>query len=350
MLKILTVVGARPQFVKAAAVSRALAVHNARGGRPISEEIVHTGQHYDQGMSQVFFDEMEIPEPVVNLEIGGGTHGAATGAMLAGVEREILTRRPDRVLVYGDTNSTLAGALAAAKLRVPVAHVEAGLRSFNRQMPEEINRIVADHVSDLFFCPSEVSKIQLAREGITHGVHVVGDVMVDAVLHYRRKAVPPVAKDPFILATLHRAENTDDTGRLEAILRALGEAPLQVILPLHPRTREAMQRAGITVGGALRIIEPLTYFAMLGHLEACRFVITDSGGLQKEAYVLGKRCITLRDETEWTELVEIQANRLVGADPVKIRAAFDWADQSLPERELIYGDGRAGERIVELLT
>jgi UDP-GlcNAc3NAcA epimerase len=226
----LTVVGARPQFVKAAVVSRAIAAHNrAAGSVRIDEQIVHTGQHYDYAMSQTFFDEMAIPLPAVNLQVGSGGHGATTGAMLAGLEQEILARRPDRVLVYGDTNSTLAGALAAAKVHVPVAHVEAGLRSFNRRMPEEINRVLTDHLSDVLFCPSELAREQLAREGIRQGVAVVGDVMYDAALYYAKRAILPPQEPPYAVATLHRAENTDDSQRLRQILGALGQSPIPVL-------------------------------------------------------------------------------------------------------------------------
>jgi UDP-GlcNAc3NAcA epimerase len=351
LLKIMTVVGARPQFVKAAVVSRAIVEHNrVAPARHIVEQIVHTGQHYDYMMSQAFFDEMAIPRPVVNLEVGSGSHGAMLGAMLASLEQEILTRRPDWVLVYGDTNSTLAGALAAAKLHVPVAHVEAGLRSFNRRMPEEINRVLTDHVSDYLFCPSEGAQAQLAREGITQGVYVVGDVMYDAVCFYRQKAILPEYERPYALASLHRAENTDDPQRLQNILRAMGQAPLPIILPLHPRTRLILERECLTVHGQTRILEPQSYFAMLGHLERCAFVITDSGGLQKEAFFFGKKCITVRDETEWTELVECGANRVVGAEETAIRAAFPWAMQSLLPMPELYGTGDAGQRIVQLLT
>lgn len=350
-LKILTVVGARPQFIKAAMVSRALAQYVPTAEGPIlEEEILHTGQHYDPMMSQVFFEEMEIPQPAVNLQIGSGTHGEATGAMLAGIEREIIARRPDRLLVYGDTNTTLAGALAAAKLHVPVVHVEAGLRSYNRRMPEEINRVLVDHVSSILFCPSEQARINLAREGIERGVHVVGDIMYDAVCHYRHKAIVPAVAGPFILCTLHRAENTDDPVRLRGILAALQDAPLRVILPLHPRTRQLADREGIVIGGCIEPLEPVSYLAMLGYIERSALVVTDSGGVQKEAYFLGKRCITVRDETEWTELVACGANRVVGADPTAIRQAFAWAMEPLGECREVYGSGDASQRIVRLLA
>jgi len=349
-LYVLTVVGARPQFVKAAVVSRAIQSLNDTGSaRRISEEIIHTGQHYDHGMSQVFFDEMNIPAPTMNLAVGSGRHGETTGAMLAGIERILEERRPHCLLVYGDTNSTLAGALAAAKTHVPVIHVEAGLRSFNRRMPEEINRVVTDHLSTLLLCPSARSREHLAREGITEGVHVVGDVMCDAVHHYLRNARRPSLTEPFALCTLHRAENTDDPARLTAILDALNSSPLPIFLPLHPRTRAFLDKNGIRLPARLVVAEPLPYFDMLGYLQHCRFVITDSGGLQKEAYFLGKRCITIRDETEWTELVEIGANRVVGADPDAIRDAFQWVQADL-QVEPIYGSGDAGLQIANLVS
>lgn len=349
-LHVLTVVGARPQFVKAAVLSRAFASANRRAGREIvCESLLHTGQHWDHGMSGVFFEEMAIPEPCANLGVGGGTHGAMTGRMLEAIETELLARRPDLVLVYGDTNSTLAGALAAAKLHLPVAHVEAGLRSFNRRMPEEINRVLVDHLATWLFCPSSASAEQLRREGIVAGVEVSGDVMVDAQLFYRSRAVRPVRTESFALATLHRAENTDDPQRLRAVVAALAGGPLRVVLPVHPRTRAAFERVGLEALGQLELVEPLSYLEMLGHLDAARFVVTDSGGLQKEAYVFGKRCVTLRDETEWTELVEAGANRLVGADPDRIRAGLRWADAPLGAIAPLYGDGHAGERIVASL-
>lgn len=350
-LQLLTVVGARPQFIKAAVVSRAIAAHNRAGdGRAIVESIVHTGQHYDHAMSQAFFDEMAIPQPVANLGVGSSSHGAMTGAMLTSLEQQILIRRPDWVLVYGDTNSTLAGALAAAKLHIPVAHVEAGLRSFNRRMPEEINRVLTDHVSDCLFCPSASAQTQLAHEGITHGVHVVGDVMYDAVCFYRRQAIAPALTEPYALASLHRAENTDDPQRLQRILTVLGQAPLPVVLPLHPRTRQILERQRLRVSGQLHLLEPQSYFAMLGYLERCAFVITDSGGLQKEAFFFAKKCLTVREETEWTELVACGANRVVGTEDTAIRMAFPWAMQPLSEVPQLYGQGDAGARIVALLA
>jgi UDP-GlcNAc3NAcA epimerase len=350
-LKLLTVVGARPQFVKAAVVSRAIVAYNrVASGVEIEEQIVHTGQHYDYFMNQAFFEEMELPKPVANLHIGSGSHGEVTGAMLAGVEREILARRPHCVLVYGDTNSTLAGALAAAKLHVPVAHVEAGLRSFNKHMPEEINRVLVDHVSEYLFCPSEHARQHLASEGIRRGVHVVGDVMYDAVRYYGPQAIPPQQASPYALATLHRAENTEDVQRLRRILAALGKAPVPVLLPLHPRTRKVLERERLAVPGQTQIVEALSYLAMLGHLRECAFVITDSGGLQKEAYFFGKKCITVRDETEWVELVACGANQVVGTEEAAICAAFDWAMQPLTQTPELYGTGEAGKRIVKLLV
>ncbi len=350
-MDIMTVVGARPQFIKAAVVSRAIANAN-RVARSVGirEELIHTGQHYDYAMSQSFFEEMDIPKPAVNLQVGSGSHGEATGAMLAGLERQMLERRPDLVLVYGDTNSTLAGALAAAKLHIPVAHVEAGLRSFNMCMPEEINRILTDRISTYLFCPSEQSQAHLSREGCVEGVHVVGDVMCDAARYYARKARVPRHDGPFALASLHRAENTDDPQRLRRILSALAQAPIPVCLPLHPRTRQVMQRESITVDGMLRFYEPFSYFEMLGNLQHCQFVVTDSGGVQKEAYYFGKKCVTVRDETEWLELVEAGANRVVGTEEAAILSAFQWAIEPMPVMPKLYGNGTAGETIVEILA
>jgi len=351
-LKILTVVGARPQFIKAKPVSMAIAASHAGDSRPrLAEEIIHTGQHYDPMMSQTFLDELEIPRPVANLEAGSGSHAEMTGAMLVGLEREIQQRQPDWLLVYGDTNSTLAGALAAAKLQLPIAHVEAGMRSFNRGMPEEINRVLTDHLSQVLLCPSEVSKRNLANEGLTKGVHVVGDVMYDAFLHYREKAAPPArAEASFALATLHRAENTRDAEQFRAILAALSEAPVPVVFPMHPRTRKFIETKRIEVPDRIEVIEPVSYLSMVGYLTKCAFVVTDSGGLQKDAFFAGKRCITAREETEWVELVECGANRLVGSDPDLLRSAVDWALAPLEERPEPYGRGDAAEKIAALLA
>ena len=311
---IMTIVGARPQFVKAAVVSRAL---RARGR--VEEAIVHTGQHFDDNMSGAFFRELDIPAPEHNLDIHGGPHGQMTGRMLEGLEQIMLARKPALVLVYGDTNSTLAGALAAAKLHVPVAHVEAGLRSFNRRMPEEVNRVMVDHLSALLFCPTETSVANLAREGIREGVQFVGDVMHDATLFAR--AVAGTKSDVierlrltagcYALCTLHRSENTDEPARLQELLRHVEEAAgqLEVIMPVHPRTRVVLERAALFTG-SLRLIEPLGYFDMHRLLAAAALVLTDSGGLQKEAYFHRVPCVTLREETEWVETVATGWNRL----------------------------------------
>lgn len=349
MFRLLTVVGARPQFIKAAVVSRTIERLRKQGATRVFEQIVHTGQHFDESMSQAFFDELSIPSPLANLGVRGNLHGESTGAMLAGLESQMLAHKPNLVLVYGDTNSTLAAALAAAKLNIPLAHVEAGLRSFNRRMPEEINRVLTDRLSDILFCPSENAKANLAAEGIGQGVYVVGDVMYDAILFFRARAVCPDIDHPYAVATIHRAENTDDPARLRAISEALAMCPVPVILPLHPRTKKAFESAGLTLPGNIRIRPPYSYLEMIGLVAHARFVMTDSGGLQKEAYFLGKRCITLRDETEWTELLDIGANKVVGTDPVAIRRAMDWADAPLEQSELCYGDGNSAIRIIQTI-
>lgn len=349
-MRILTIVGARPQFVKAAVVSRAINSISRDDGVSVEEIIVHTGQHYDHNMSEVFFREMNIPEPAVNLSVGSGSHAKVTGAIMLGVEEEIINKCPDIVLVYGDTNSTMAAALAAVKLHVPVAHVEAGLRSFNRAMPEEINRTVTDHISTLLFCPSENSMVRLEQEGITKGVYVAGDVMYDAVRFYSDRSMPPPIGGEFALCTIHRAENTDHLERLKSIIYGLGDIPLKVLLALHPRTKKVAETNGIKWPDNVVIAEPLPYFTMLGCLKACSFVITDSGGLQKEAYFFGKKCVTVRDETEWVELVEAGSNKIVGADAEKIKTAINWAmlGGGMPSKD-IYGDGTAGLNIVSTI-
>jgi len=356
----LTVIGARPQFVKAAAVSRVIAAHNATaGGRRIDESLLHTGQHYDANMSEVFFTELGIPAPRHHLNVGSGSHGRQTGDILIGVERVIQAEKPDLVLVYGDTNSTLAGAMAAAKLHVPVAHVEAGLRSFNRAMPEEINRILTDAISDLLFCPSQTAMEHLSREGNARGVHLVGDVMYDSVLHHAQQSEAKssivrhlgLSAGEFALATLHRAENTDQPGRLQALLTTLSELPMPVILALHPRTRAAQKQAGPLPGGRLRVIEPQGYLDTLALIRAARMVLTDSGGMQKEAYWLGRPCVTLREETEWVELVDAGVNRLAGTSSERVLAGFEWANTlRMPAETTLYGDGHAARRIVELIV
>ncbi|WP_028487993.1 non-hydrolyzing UDP-N-acetylglucosamine 2-epimerase [Thiothrix lacustris] len=347
-MKITTIIGARPQFVKAAVVSRAFREH-----RPdVQETIIHTGQHYDANMSDVFFDELDIPRPDHHLGIGGGTHGQNTGRMLEAIETVLLGDKPDWVLVYGDTDSTLAGALAAAKLHIPVAHVEAGLRSFNRTMPEELNRILTDHVSSLLFTPTDTATRNLANEGITgEKVQQVGDVMYDAALYYRNKAQRPAGiqhDSGFILSTIHRAENTDNPERLSNIIGALNEvaAETPVILPLHPRTRKLLAQGNYDTRN-IALLEPISYLQMVWLLEHCKLVVTDSGGLQKEAYFFGKPCVTTRDETEWVELVDSGWNTLVGANIKRISQAFAVKAQS--ERTELYGSGNTGKLIIGFL-
>jgi UDP-GlcNAc3NAcA epimerase len=323
----------------------------------LSEYLVHTGQHYDDNMSEVFFRQLRIPAPIIDLGVGSGSHGQQTGAMLAALEQVLLERRPDRVLVYGDTNSTLAGALAAAKLHIPVAHVEAGLRSFNRAMPEEINRILTDHLSDLLLCPTPAAVANLAAEGIHDGVHQVGDVMLDASLYYRNLIeesqeqirLPVGLPDDFYLLTLHRAENTDEPARLRAVVDALNSlSGFPGVFPMHPRTRKALAGQGLRLASHILAIEPVGFLEMLALESRCRFIVTDSGGMQKEACFLSKPCITLRDQTEWVETVQTGWNTLVGADPQKIRRAFERvrAPAKLPD---FYGDGDAGSKILSLL-
>jgi len=356
--KILTVVGARPQFVKGAMVSRAIDTYNrTRGdGDVLAEVIVHTGQHYDDNMSAVFFREMEIPEPDYHLNVGGLPHGAMTGRMLEKTEQIILAEKPDMVLVYGDTNSTLAGALAAAKLGVSLAHVEAGLRSFDRAMPEEINRVVVDHISDQLFCPTQTAVKNLADEGVSKSVYEVGDVMCDSLLRYG-----PLAKKEsrilgklnirplqYILATLHRPVNTDNAKRLRSILDAFQCLEEQIILAAHPRFRQAILDQGHVVPSNVRLIDPVGYLDMLALEQEAKAIVTDSGGVQKEAYLFGVPCITLREETEWTETVAHGWNVLVGADKEKTVAAVGTV--STPDdHPPLFGDGRAAEKIVSIL-
>ncbi|PKN89095.1 MAG: UDP-N-acetylglucosamine 2-epimerase (non-hydrolyzing) [Deltaproteobacteria bacterium HGW-Deltaproteobacteria-1] len=376
-MKIVTIIGARPQFIKAAAVSRAIGRYNDQTSnsehRTLNEVIIHTGQHYDEGMSAVFFRELEIPEPLYNIGIGSGPHGQQTGRMIEAIEKLLMTEKPDWVLVYGDTNSTLAGALAAAKLHIPVAHVEAGLRSFNRRMPEEINRVLTDHLSTLLFCPSQVAVDNLAAEGIsskrapdssplTPQILVVGDVMADALQFAANKVdtnsdiLNCLGLKPhhYLLATIHRAENTDNPERLGNIMSALSELAKRepVVLPLHPRTKKILTASHPSVlvsDSLLRIIEPVGYFDVIALARSSRVILTDSGGMQKEAYWLKVPCITLRDETEWVETVETGWNVLTGADEKKIS---NTAQNFTPpaEHPSLYGDGQAAKRVIDILV
>ena len=351
MTEVLTVLGARPQFIKAAPVSRALR------DAGLNEQIVHTGQHYDAGMSDVFFDELGIPSPTYNLGVSGGGHGEMTGAMLQALEPLLLDKQPNWVLVYGDTNSTLAGALAASKLNIPVAHVEAGLRSFNRRMPEEQNRVVTDHLSDLLFTPTDAATRRLEQEGIPgERVRQVGDVMFDAALFYGERAMEKsrvldrlkLALGDYVLATVHRAENTDDPGRLRAIVEGLDAvaADRPVILPVHPRTRAALERENLTFKQTT-IIEPVGYLDMVLLERHAAVIATDSGGVQKEAYFYRVPCVTLRYETEWTELVELGWNRLAPPCNADIAAEVLAAVGTNGLAGEPYGDGAAA---VELAT
>ncbi|KAA1174708.1 UDP-N-acetylglucosamine 2-epimerase (non-hydrolyzing) [Marinobacter salinexigens] len=353
MQKILTIIGARPQFIKASVVSRA--IQQAEG---IGEIMLHTGQHFDANMSDVFFNQLGIPRPDIQLDIHGGKHGEMTGRMLIEIEQALAEHEPDRVLVYGDTNSTLAGALAASKLHIPVAHVEAGLRSFNMDMPEEINRILTDQVSDVLFCPTTTAVQNLDKEGFGNKpakVLQVGDVMQDAALLFAEKAAPPVSDtalpDKFVLATLHRAENTDDPVRLEQIVHALNlvhEEQAPVVLPIHPRTRNLIAKQNLDL--KVRVIDPVGYFEMVWLLNHCQLVLTDSGGVQKEAFFFGRPCVTMRDQTEWVELVDEGVNELTGADTARIVGAVSRnLGRRVVDTNQLYGGGQASKRIVEEL-
>lgn len=330
--------------------------------RGLNEIIIHTGQHHDSNMSQVFFDEMEIPLPDHFLEISSLSHGAMTGRMLEKVEEILLKEKPDCVLVYGDTNSTLAGALAASKLHIPVAHVEAGLRSFEMKMPEEVNRIITDRISTYLFCPTTTAIKNLENEGypsLFQQVYLIGDVMYDAVLHYREMASKNstilndlnIGNDEFVLATIHRAENTNDLDRLGAIVSALNtiSEKVRVILPLHPRTQKIITKEGIQI--SFEVLDPVGYFDMLTLVDKCKLVMTDSGGLQKEAYFFKKFCITLRDQTEWVELIEAGVNFLCGADTEKIiHATLTKLDSTFSSEKELYGTGNAAKQIAKLLA
>ncbi len=349
----MTIVGARPQFIKAAPLCRAL----SRKHRSI---LVHTGQHYDRSLSQQFFDQMGIPRPDYNLEVGSSGHGQQTGQMLQRLEPVMQRVRPHLVVVLGDTNSTLAGALAASKLHIPLAHIEAGMRSFNRNMPEEINRVVADHLSDISFCSTDTAVENLKREGITRRVYLVGDIMVDALKNFlprpqdidrllSKYSLPP---EGYLLATIHRAENTDDRRRLAEIVSAFLGSPWPVVFPAHPRTLKMLGRfrllKPIQAGRQVRIISPLGYVESLALQSRARAVVTDSGGIQKEAYILGTPCLTIRQETEWVETLNTGWNRLVPADRKKILSAIGRIRKPRAHPRL-YGDGRTAQRIAGIL-
>jgi UDP-N-acetylglucosamine 2-epimerase (non-hydrolysing) len=351
-MKIVSIVGARPQFIKCAPVSAEL--------RKEHEEIlVHTGQHYDPEMSDIFFDDLQIPRPDYHLDVGSGPHGKQTAAILERVETVLLKELPELVLVYGDTNSTLAGALAAAKLHQPVAHVEAGLRSFDRTMPEEINRVVTDHVSDLLLCPTRTAQDNLAKEGVVRGVFLVGDVMVDALRHNAGIAAKKshiiselgLRKGDYYVATVHRPGNTDDRNHLTAIMEAFGESGKTVVFPVHPRTKKYLREYGLydSLSGNIRCIDPLGYIDMLHLMHHAKKILTDSGGIQKEAYVLGIPCITMRENTEWIETLAGGWNVLVGADKQKILAAMTTEIRTGTDNT-VFGKGDAAARIARVIN
>lgn len=354
--KIVTIVGARPQFIKAACVSRAIAKSDQ-----IEEVLVHTGQHYDYNMSQVFFNQLGLAEPKYNLEVGSGAHGKQTGLMMERIEATLLQEKPDMVMVYGDTNSTLAGALAAKKLNISLIHVEAGVRSFNRRMPEEINRVVVDNISDILFCPSDLAVFNLSKEGVKSGVHDVGDVMYDSIRYNIKKAKQQsdvldrmgLQSYSYYMATIHRPENTDDRVKLQNIFDALGKLDKTVIIPMHPRTLDVVEEYGIETNMDNTIFdEPLDYYDTLVLLLNAKMVFTDSGGMQKEAYYLKTNCVTLRDETEWRGTVALGRNILVGADSEKIISACEKFKSEITSdySATPYGTGNASEKIIDILV
>ena len=357
-MKIVTVVGARPQFVKAAILSRSLRQHEH-----VEEVLVHTGQHYDTSMSQVFFEQLQLAVPKHNLQVGSGTHGQQTGAMMIRLEQVLQHETPDAVLVYGDTNSTLAAALVAVKLHVPVFHVEAGLRSYRREIPEEVNRVLTDQISTLLFAPTEDAVQCLRREGITKGVHRSGDVMYDCVLHFRAQAeqqVDPLGRlgvdsGRYILLTCHRPSNADDEANLKAIVDAANilSGQLPVVFPVHPRTRKAIEKAGVVLGRGIVPVEPVSYLEMISLESHAALIVTDSGGVQKEAFFCGVPCVTLRQETEWNETVRMGANVLAGCETTEIVLAAQKQlneTECLPDPSGVFGDGRAADHIARTIA
>lgn len=351
-IKIVTIIGARPQFIKASMLSRQVSLQ-----KDIDEVLIHTGQHYDVNMSKVFFDELGMSKPGYNLGVGGGSHGQNTGRMIEKIEELLLLEKPNWVLVYGDTDSTLAGALAAVKLQIPVAHVEAGLRSFNRSMPEEINRILTDHIATLLFAPTDLAVSNLLKEGVERSnIHQVGDVMYDVALAFSKKAEQKstilealsLSSKEYVLATIHRQENTDDKQRLSSIIHGLSQSPVPVVLPLHPRTKKQLSLSGINIGPPIQIVDPVGYLDMVMLEKNARLIATDSGGVQKEAYFHQVPCATLRGETEWVELVEYGFNQLVGCSAEAIAESLS-APVAQPWGAQLYGDGCAAKRIIDVI-
>lgn len=362
-MKIITVIGARPQFVKASTVSRAIHKHNAQNIQsPILEKIIHTGQHYDPNMSDIFFTEMEIPKPDYTLGVGGGGHGQMTGRQLEKIEGILIDEKPDCLLVYGDTNSTLAGALAAAKLNIPVVHVEAGLRSFNMDMPEEINRILTDNISEILFCPTKTAIDNLKNDGFENKkckIINVGDVMYDAAMYYSEKSAKPLEINKelsnFALVTIHRADNTDNSEHLTEIVNTLNALAdiMDVVIPIHPRTNKLIKILGLKFNETVTVIQPVGYFEMIWLLKNCQIVLTDSGGLQKEAYFFKKYCLTLRAQTEWVELINAGVNELTEIDMnlilKKVQSKLSLGTSIFDDLSL-YGDADAADRIVKTLV
>ena len=352
-MKVMTIVGARPEFIMTAPVSKAVREHN-------TEILVHTGQHYDDNMSDVFFSELDIPQPDINLGVGSGSHAEQTAQIMIRLEAVMLAEKPDWVLVYGDTNSTIAGGLTAAKLNIPVAHVESGLRSYDRTMPEEVNRILTDHLSTILFAPTQTAVENLKKEGITSGVHMVGDVRVDVLpdtatrirtLGYQLPAgIGSLEGKPFALTTIHRASNTDNRERLSNIVHTLSTLELPVVIPVHPRLSKMMGEFDLRFSDNVCAIGPVGFTDMVALLDACQIVITDSGGLQKESYMMRRPTVTVRDTTEWIETVESGWNRLCEPDPVSFKAAISQAQQTPPDSHpAFYGTYGVSQRICAIL-